>query len=89
MRLRPCLHQFGRHLSRLIVSMRHSSLLIGADVQRCTAKTRINLGDPVPYITHSRTSVLHLGIGLRHLSTVEGYLRVLVRPLGRALAFPC
>jgi hypothetical protein len=45
--------------------------------------------DPVPRITHYRTSVLHLRIVLRHLSIVEGYLRVLVRSLGHALAFPC
>jgi hypothetical protein len=43
------------------------------------------IGASQPYF---RTSVLHLGIGLRDLSIVEGDLRVLVRPLGRALAFP-
>jgi len=45
--------------------------------------------DPVQRITHYRTSILYLRIVLRHLSIVEGYLRVLVRSLGHALAFAC
>ena len=56
------------------------------DTRRKSSKTRLMSVIRRPYF---RTSVLHLGIGLPHLSIVEDYLRALVRPLGRALAFPC
>ena len=52
-------------------------------LRRVVFERGINLSYQVEHITHYRTSVLHLGIGLPHLSIVEDYLRALVQPLGR------